>query len=263
MGKEVIRNGKDTIWRMLFGYAENALSLYNALSGTAYEDSSLIEFNTLENEIYMNVKNDLLQNHVKDKSIYSSRLIAIPNPYFVVFYNGRRELTERMELKLSDAFEYPEADPALELKVTLLNINSGYNEDLKERCPILREYILYVQKVRMYTKQLGLADAVTRAVDECIQEGVLRDFLLRQKAEVVKMSIYEYDEERELQIIRADERELGREEERARTENALKSIVVLYYELEKTKEDAKLHLTEKCHLTEEEATERIEKYWCK
>ncbi len=41
---------------------------------------------------------------------------------------------------------------------------------------------------------------------------ILRDFLLGQKAEVVKMSIYEYDQERELKLIREDERELRREE---------------------------------------------------
>ena len=50
------------------------------------------------------------------------------------------------------------------------------------------------------------------AVEDCIKKGVLRHFLSEQRAEVMKVSIYEYDEERELKIIRADEREIGREE---------------------------------------------------
>ena len=121
-------------------------------------------------------------------------------------------MSERLELKLSDSFLIPTENPELELKVTVLNINEGMNEWLKEKCPELKEYMQYVDRVRKYSRETSLRDAVVKAVDECIQEGILRKFLTEQKAEVVKVSIYEFDEEREMKLIREDEREIGREE---------------------------------------------------
>lgn len=232
---------KDTVFRMLYGDKERALSLYNSVNGTAYDNPEMLEFNTLDNAIYMNVKNDLsflianqvnlyehqstlpvnmplrdlfyiadiLQKMYRNRTIYDSRMIQIPNPDFVVFYNGASKLPERMELKLSDSFLNPTDQPSLELKVTVLNVNPGMNEQIKEKCPSLKSYITYVEKVRKYAEKMELTEAVNKAVDECIAENVLRDFLLDQKAEVVKMSIYEYDEERELQLIREGEREIG------------------------------------------------------
>ena len=86
------------------------------------------------------------------------------------------------------------------------------NEQLKEKCPDLKEYMQYVNKVRRYSVGMPLHDAVVKAIDECIRENILRDFLMDQKAEVIKVSIYEFDEEREMRLIREDEREIGREE---------------------------------------------------
>ncbi len=235
---------KDTVFRMLYKDRERALSLYNSVNGTTYDNPEMLEFNTLDNAIYMNVKNDLsflianqvnlyehqstlpvnmplrdlfyvadiLQKMYRNRTIYDSRMIQIPNPDFVVFYNGASKLPERMELKLSDSFLNPTDQPSLELKVTVLNVNSGMNEQIKEKCPSLKEYITYVEKVRNYAETMELTETVNRAVNECIAENVLKDFLLDQKAEVVKLSIYEYDEERELQLIREGEREIGREE---------------------------------------------------
>lgn len=241
MKKQVNRNYKDTVFRMLFQKAGNALALYNSLNGTDYVDADMLTYNTLENAIYMNMKNDvsfliasrmnlyehqstwnpnmplrnllyaadMLQEFLKEQSLYSSKLQRIPVPTFVVFYNGTEEMDECVELRLSDAYEFPVQDPALELKVQVININPGKNEELKRQCPILREYMIYVEKVRGYAQYMELTAAVERAIEECIQEGVLKDFLQKQKREVIMVSIYEYDEERELKLIRADERELG------------------------------------------------------
>ena len=91
-----------------------------------------------------------------------------------------------------------------------------------ESCQILKEYAQYVSKVRTYKKTLSLNEAVEKAVEECIREGILREFLLANKAEVVAMSIFEYDREWEEEILRKEEfeagRELGKEEERKKTE---------------------------------------------
>lgn len=242
--KGVQKKYKDTVFRMLFGKEERALSLYNGVNGTDYRDASSLQFNTLENAVFMNVKNDLSfmfascvnlyehqstvpvnmplcdlfyiadvwQKEFMNKSIYSNKRTVMPNPNFVVFYNGVKALPEQMEMKLSDNYLIPTDEPALELKVKVLNINPGMNEELKERCPELKQYMQYVDKVRKYSKEMELKDAVIKAVEDCIRGNILRDFLMEQKSEVVKMSIYEFDEEREMAIIRADERELGREE---------------------------------------------------
>jgi len=255
--KDVQKKYKDTVFRMLFGKEERALSLYNGVNGTDYKDASSLKFNTLENAVFMNVKNDLSfvfassvnlyehqstvpgnmplrdlfyiadvwQKEFMDKSIYSNKRTVMPNPNFVVFYNGVRVLPEQMEMKLSDSYLIQTDEPSLELKVKVLNINSGMNEELKEMCPELKQYMQYIDKVRKYSEEMELKDAVIKAVEECIRENILRDFLMEQKSEVVKMSIYEFDEEREMAIIRADERELGREEGREEEQHR---ITVLY-----------------------------------
>ena len=100
----------------------------------------------------------------------------------------------------------------------MININEGYNQKLMESCQILKEYAQYVSKVRIYKKTLKLNEAVEKAVEECIQEGILREFLLKHRAEVVAMSIFEYDREWEEEILRKEEFEAGREAERKNTE---------------------------------------------
>ena len=246
------RKYKDTIFRMLFSDKKNLLSLYNALNGKNYSDCDKLEIVTLENAIYMSMKNDLAfildldlflwehqstynpnvplrdlmyiakeyDKYIKEKgiSLYSSRQQKIPAPQFIVFYNGNRKIGERMEHRLSDAYETVRGEPALELKVLVININEGHNQKLMESCQILKEYAQYVSKVRTYKKTLNLNEAVEKAVEECIQEGILREFLLANKAEVVAMSIFEYDREWEEEILRKEEFEAGRDAERKNTE---------------------------------------------
>ena len=106
----------------------------------------------------------------------------------------------------------------MELKVLVININEGYNQKLMESCQILKEYAQYVSKVRTYKKTLKLNEAVEKAVEECIREGILQEFLLANKAEVVAMSIFEYDREWEEEILRKEEFEAGRDAERKNTE---------------------------------------------
>lgn len=105
--------------------------------------------------------------------------------------------------------ETPVVDPALELKVTQLNIRTGHNKELMEKCAILREYSQYVEKVKQYVCFMDLNKAVEQAVQECIREGILADFLSRNRAEAVSVSIFEYDEEREPALLRRAERETG------------------------------------------------------
>ena len=93
-----------------------------------------------------------------------------------------------------------------------VNINFGKNKKLLEQCQTLKEYAIYVKKVRTYAKSMKVEEAVDRAVTECINEGILREFLLQNRKEAVEMSIFEYDEEAVFEIVRKDEYEKGLQE---------------------------------------------------
>ena len=240
----VNRQYKDTVFRMLFSEKENLLSLYNAVTGNAYQNADDLKIVTLENAIYMGMKNDLAfmletniylyehqstlnpniplrdliyigieyQQYVDDKSLYSSRLQKIPAPKFMVFYNGTDAVDDRVELRLSNAYEHLAGEPDLELKALMLNVNEGHNKELMEQCQTLKEYAIYVARVRKYTSEMNLNDAVARAIDECIKEGILVEFLRKNRSEVKMVSILEYDKEWEEKKLRKAEYEAGRSE---------------------------------------------------
>ena len=179
------RKYKDSVFRLLFNNKRELLGLYNALNGTNYQDPELLTVTTLEDTT----------------------------------------------LKLSDAFEtgqshLKEEEPALELKVRFLNINQGCNRQLMERCRTLREYSEFVALIRRYAgKGTAIEEAVERAVAECIEEGILADFLRSQRAEVIAVSIFEYNEEEELKKLRQAEFRSGQEE--GITKGIAKSVLLL------------------------------------
>lgn len=222
----VKRQYKDTVFRMLFSDKRELLTLYNAVNQTSYDNPDELEITTLENAVYMTIKNDLaclidmrldMYEHqssvnpnmpLRDldyvagsfrklygrRDIYSSMLIKLPNPKFVVFYNGTAKQPARREFRLSDSYTHREENPSLELVVIQLNINPGYNNELMEKCPTLKEYMMFVECVHKYRRRdMEINEAVTNAVNECIKENILADFLARNKSEVIAMSIYEYD----------------------------------------------------------------------
>ena len=131
-----------------------------------------------------------------------------PAPRFVVFYNGTEKQPEVRTLRLSDAYESPMSEPELELVVTVYNINPGNNEKLLADCPLLGEYMQYVERVRLYAENMKLFEAVERAVKECIEEGILKNFLTKYRSEAIAVCIFEFDEEK----FKKAEREFGREE---------------------------------------------------
>lgn len=239
----VNRKYKDTIFRKLFHGKKELLELYNALNDSAYTNEEELEIVTLESCLYIGIRNDLafvldfrlhLYEHqstpspnmplrdlfyvaqeyrtiVDKKSLFSERPIELPAPRFVVFYNGIEKQPERQWLKLSDLYRPKEAEPMLELQVLVLNINQGNNEWLKEKCRTLSEYMQYVDRIRYYKNEvkMPLQQAVERAVEECIREGILAEFLSRDKAEAIMFSMYEHSEEEEWRKFREAEREYG------------------------------------------------------
>ncbi len=225
--KHIKRKYKDTIFRMIFKERKELLSLYNAINGTNYTNLEELQITTLENAIYLSMKNDvsccidmnlqlyeqqstvnpnmairfyqyyskLLEKFLVGKKLYSRKRIMLPTPQFYVLYNGEEVQPERKLIKLSDSFVHKTEPFSVDLFATQLNINPGYNETLKEKCPMLMQYVEYVSRVRNYSHRMPLKEAVSKAIDECIKENILKDFLLKNKAQVVEMCIFEFDEE--------------------------------------------------------------------
>ncbi len=260
----VVRNQRDTVFRMLFKEKKELLSLYNAVADRHYTDENELSIKTLESAVFLTYKNDLaflirtdlhlyeqqstvnpnmplrflqyiseiLEKEYITEKVYSKKRIKLPAPSFVIFYNGDEEQPERKVLRLSDSFEgidtsgeekegtplatgqdYQKNAVHLELIAVQLNINPGYNEELKKNCPTLMGYVQYWEKIREKLRDgMKRNEAVTEAVDECIKEGILPTFFRRNKAEVTKMSIYEFDQNEYEKVIRQDGYEEGIEQ---------------------------------------------------
>ena len=232
---------KDRLYKMIFNDKSELLKLYNAINGTHYDDPAMLTITTLDNAIYMTMENDLsfiidmrlalyeqqstvnpnlplrflmyitdiYSAYTKDMNIYGSKKVQIPLPSFVIFYNGVKSQPDRTEFLLSELFHPTTDQPALELKAVMLNINKGHNQELMNACHTLRDYSEYVARIRTYSAEMPLTDAVEKAITECIHENILRDFLLKNRAEAKAMSIYEYDEQKTLRMFREEGYEDG------------------------------------------------------
>ena len=232
---------KDRLYKMIFNDKSELLKLYNAINGTHYDDPAMLTITTLDNAIYMTMENDLsfiidmrlalyeqqstvnpnlplrflmcitdiYSAYTKDMNIYGSKKVQIPLPSFVIFYNDVKSQPDRTEFFLSELFHPTTDQPALELKAVMLNINKGHNQELMNACHTLRDYSEYVARIRTYSAEMPLTDAVEKAITECIHENILRDFLLKNRAEAKAMSISEYDDEKTLRMFREEGYEDG------------------------------------------------------
>lgn len=250
MNLTVNRKHKERLFLLVFRERHDLLSLYNAINGTHYTDPDELEFTTIEDAIYMGIKNDIsfmvgnvlnLWEHQSSYNpnmpvrglsyfsrlyqkyadshginIYGSRLRPLPFPQYIVFYNGRKDEPDRMELRLSDAFIRTQAgnggnsvqeqkEPCLEVKAIMLNINYGKNRELMEQCCKLKEYAQFIERIREYQDSgLTVEEAVGAAVDSCIAQGILADILSKHRAEVMDVFLTDYDEELRMKVIGND-----------------------------------------------------------
>ncbi len=240
--RRVNRKYKDRLFRLIFRDPESRLALYNAVNHTAYTNVEDLQIEELSDAIYMKMYNDLsfvfqfqlniyehqstpnpnmplrslyyvadlLQRVVDDAEIYRSRRVPIPEPRFIVFYNGTTELPEQEEYRLSEMFEKPSADPQIELRVRLININPGCNPQIVNACEQLQGYAKLTEYIRYYRMRAKtIEEAVDQAMDRCIKEKILTELFQKYRSEVRKMVLYEYDEERVLQVLKEDAREDG------------------------------------------------------
>lgn len=245
---KVNKKYKDRLFRLVFGDRRRLLDLYNALNGSHYEDPDALEITTLDDAVYLSMKNDLsflvngvlnLYEHqstynpnmpvrgffyladvyrkyvVEHKlNLYGSRLAKLPSPKYLVFYNGRKEEPDRKILRLSDAFQGGRnAEPCLELCAVMLNINLGRNQELMERCRTLKEYAQFVDRVRRMIAETGaLESAVDCAVEDCIRDGILENFLSSHRAEVLDVILTDYNEQEYIAMEREEAWDEGRAE---------------------------------------------------
>ena len=220
---------KDRVFKFLFGNPANkewTLALYNAINGSSYDNPDDIQFNTIEDAVYLGMKNDvsfiivdemnlwehqstfnpnmpmrfflyaakLYEKYIagSDYYPYSRTLQLAPCPKCICFYNGTANQPERKVLKLSDAFG---GKGDIEVLVTMLNINYGNNKALMEACAPLNEYAWLVDTIRRYQRELkGLEAAVDAALEDMPDEFLIKKFLLLNKAEVKGMFLTEYDQ---------------------------------------------------------------------
>ena len=259
------REHKDRVFKFVFGNAEKkawTLSLYNAVNGSSYTNPEEIQFNTIEDAVYMRMKNDvsfiisnemnlwehqstfnpnmpmrfleyacrLYEKYMAGSGYYgqSRKLQMLPRPHCICFYNGTEEQPERMVMKLSDAFG---GEGDIEVRVLMLNVNYGKNQALLDACRPLQEYAWLVEKVRQNQKITNnIEAAVDAAVDEMPDSFELKTFLVANRAEVKIMFLTQYDEKKTL----AMEREEGREEGKA---EALKAVLLVLKAQGKTDEE--------------------------
>lgn len=299
---KIRRNVKDRLFRFLFEKDREALlQLYNALNGTEYRDASQLEIMTIESAVYVVMKNDLafvlagtlsMYEHQStyspnlpvrfliylaqeyqmviertEKSLYGEGLISLPTPKCVVFYNGTKEMPEEQTLRLSDAFEDKSASADVELTVQMLNINHGHNSVLMEKCEVLKEYSEFVDITRMYmSERKNAGEALSEAVEYCIENGILEKFLRENRAEVLGMLLEEFDVKKYERTLRSEGREeglregveLGREQGIEQgIEQGMRCMVEALQEAGQTEAYIMEKISEKYSLSEAEAEEKL------
>ena len=246
---------KDRLFCTIFGkekYKRYALELYNALNGSKHENLSDLEIITLEDAVYIKMKNDvayLLSGTIavyehqssinpnmpirgfmymgelyskllkrQKAKIYNRKPVKIPTPQYIVFYNGTDDYPECSKQKLSDAFIDPRDDGEFEFTATVYNINLGRNTELLDSCDPLKGYSILIDRIRTNSLTMSLDDAVDEAVKWCIENGILEDVLEEERSAVMLEMLTQFDEKSYEEGLREEGREEGREEERANTE---------------------------------------------
>jgi len=226
------RKFKDSVFTKLFGTPAKALELYNAINGSNYPENTKIKMVTLSDALYGEQLNDVafviegklvvLIEHqstinkniplrmllyigreyemlTDSRDLYKEEKMNIPAPEFVVLYNGKKEMEDFVEMRLSDLFEYENA-PCLELVVKAYNINKGRNSEMASRSRSLSDYEEFIAEVRERLKTMELKEAIKVAIRSCINRKVLLEFLTRHGSEVENMLLTEWNMETALEV---------------------------------------------------------------
>ncbi|MBO4507258.1 MAG: hypothetical protein J5747_01310 [Spirochaetaceae bacterium] len=247
------REYRDRLFKAIFG-RDNELSkkwrleLYNALNDSNYTDPDALELNTIENVIYIKMYNDvsflidsqmtlyeqqsspnpnmpmrgflyfaeLYQKNIAEsgRKLLSEQLLKIPNPNFIVFYNGRSERPEQYDLKLSDAFIHEDKTGRFEWTAHVINISEKHNVSLQKKCKPLYDYVRFVSRINHNWDELGMPmnEAVDEAADWAEKENLLDGLISSEKDEVIGMILTEFNEEAFIKTCQEDGYERGKQE---------------------------------------------------
>ena len=291
------RTYKDRLFKIIFEDKKELLSLYNALTSKNYQNPDELEINTIDDVIYMHLKNDMSfilddwQNLFEQQStfnpnqplrgffyfadlykvkyfgkkIYSTRLLKIPTPQYIVFYNGTANMPDRKELRLSDAFQQPTAQPDIEVVAHMLNINYGHNKELMERCQKLKEYAQFIDIIRHYLKEnehWSNEQAISKAIDDCIKNNILRDILQKERLRVMASILSEFDEVGYKEMIRQEAYEDAYEDAYEEgVEYGVKTLIEFVQDIGYSKEDATTLVKQRFHLSDDAINQYMQKFW--
>ena len=194
------------------------------------------------------------------------RLLLVPFPQYIVFYNGMEEQPERQELKLSSLFigNGKGKTPSLECTALVLNVNYGHNKELMERCKTLKEYAKFIAIIRRNLAEgIQHQEAVERAVDECIRNNILAKILRKNRGEIVDSILTEWDEDEFREFLKEESWKKGCEigEKRGEKRGKIIGAVRICKKLGLSEEEAIRNLEEEYSFEEEEAKRYIEEYY--
>lgn len=241
------RNHKDLLFCDIFSIKENALSLYNATNDTDYADAEALEIYTIAKTLFITIHNDVsvcFHGHLElfeqqstksanmplreflysaeeyakwinrnKKDLFGEQLVQIPAPKCFELYNGKMNEPDRFEKHLSEAFMHPA--PRYEWTVYVININAGHSKAIMDKCRPLKAYSVFVQKVREnLAAEMGLTEAIERAVDYCIGQDLLAGYFAENRGRVVDMVWTEYNAKLHEENIKEESRKEGRDTER-------------------------------------------------
>jgi predicted transposase/invertase (TIGR01784 family) len=255
----------------LFGDKDKLAELYNAIHGTAYapDDITMIK---LENVLFKGLINDIsfvldgrliiLIEHqstinpnmplrfllytartylelVERETIYSSSLVKIMPPVFIVLYNGKDKYPEEAELKLSDAFIDSDINN-LELIVKVYNVNKGHSPDIMNQSNTLNGYSILVSRAREYVDSgFEATEALKKAVEDCIRDNILKEFLLKHGSDVINMLSMEFNLEDAQKVWQKDGIKIG---EQTKAEKVAEKMIKRGPPLEIIAEDTELSI---------------------
>lgn len=266
---------KDRLFSFIFGNAQRkdwTLSLYNAVNHSSYINPEDITIMTMEDVLYMGMKNDLsflITNiinmyeqqssynpnmpvrklmyatrmydrfiHQNRLNIYGTKLIPLPVPKLVTFYNGKDDKEDEI-LELKNAFHTNDGKPIdaeadIEVRVKMININYGKNKELMTACKPLFEYAWFIDRIRNYGKTMDIEIAVDNALNDMPENFEIKRFLIANKAEVKQMCLTEYNETETMELFREEGRAEGRKEGRAEGEDRLAKLIIILNENHET-----------------------------
>ena len=239
------REYRSTTLSMMMQVPEYALDVYNAINGSNWTDPNLVEVILLENSFSLSVRNDssfiintelnffehqstynpnmplrsiiyfanMLKRLYKkyDWDFYSSPLISLPTPKFVVLYNGNTKRPEVEIQRLSDHFEKQDLEPQIELIVTVYNINPGFNENLRKTSKVITGYCTFVEKVKALRETMELEEALDCSFDYCINNDIMSDFFREKRGDIKEMIQFDYSAERRAELAAKDGFKRGEE----------------------------------------------------